>query len=235
MSFPRCGALFFVLLAGCGGRDPLYGPVEEGTAPPPAAGGTGGSAGSGGGTAGVSGGAGSGGAGGSVRLDAGAVPPPPVLRDAAVAPPPDAALLKPDAPPAMQNCQFPDCVMKLQSACTPAGTCTQQRSGQGANNICYANGVTFFATSSGRNQTPALKVTRPDGKLCYIVEPIPRGAGVSAFVYRDASGAEVATATVDRNGTLAIVCVGQMIPQVVNLTCQPGVGGSTCAAGRCPP
>jgi hypothetical protein len=218
-------------IGGASGGTPGSGGVTASGGTPGSGGVTasGGTPGSGGITA--SGGApGSGGGPGTLPPDAGAIPPGP-RRDAG-APPRDAA------PPG--TCSFPKCVAALQADCAPAGMCVQERlmsGGSLSSNVCYSNGVKVMSSlmgGGGRNFTSSIKVFKADGTLCYSLDPQPRGAGVNAVNYRDASGNVVATATIDRN-FLAVSCTGQTTPQIVQTSCQPGMAGSIggCGNGTC--
>ena len=227
----RRSSLLLLVLIGCGGRDPLYGVDESGGNPPPV-------------SALDAGGPGN---------NPGTTPPgttPPSTPDAAVppnpgpfprdaGPPRDAGVV----PPPMAMCPFPKCLAAVMGAdCTPAGMCVQQRVSSGGglgSNACYSNGVKLVTSLSGggRNPTASIKVFRADGSLCYSVEPEQRGGGVNAIAYRDASGQQIASATVDRN-SLAIACTGSTVPQSVPLGCQPGLtsngAGGGCRSGMCP-
>jgi hypothetical protein len=210
-----------VLLAACGGRDPLYGELLDG-GPDSGAGGRDGATttvppvvqrdGSSGGSAGASGGA----------RDSGSTTPP--------------------TPPPIDGCTLPrpKCITDLQTFlqtfdCTPAGACVQQfASGQVSPNVCYMNGVKILPTPSSNGRNFTLRFFGRNGRICYSIQSIQRGGGVTAFAYLDANGKEVASATVERNGTLAITCLNQPNPQSVELACQPGVSGmNRCTSGEC--
>ncbi|HXU80006.1 MAG TPA: hypothetical protein VN914_01325 [Polyangia bacterium] len=214
------------MVLGCGGRDPLYGVDNGGTTPPPVSG-------TGGGTN-PNPNPGTGGTPGTTippmpAPDA-SIPPPPLPRDAGA---------RDAAPPMTGMCPFPKCLAAVMFDCTPTGMCVQQRTSGGGglgNNVCYGNGVKLVTSLSGggRNPTAAIKVFKADGTLCYTVEPEQRGGGVNAIAYRDASGQQIASATVDRN-SLAIACAGTTTPVSVPMSCQPGLQGSTgsCRNGMC--
>jgi hypothetical protein len=225
-----------LLVAGCGGRDPLYGEVDPGVVPATP-------------QVGVDAGAGGGATARdaardtiaimvppSPPADAGIVFPPTPVRDAGATPRTDAST----GTPPINSCMLPPCLEKVASLCTPAGSCMQQRAaggGPGGTNTCYANGVKYLATvtGNGRNQDLRIRVTRPDGNTCYTVESSNRGGGVSALTYRGPAGEMVATATVERGGLLAVTCTGEMVPRIISSACQPGVmtGGTSCTPGMC--
>jgi hypothetical protein len=226
----------FVMALGCGGRDPLDGPIDDGTGAPPA-----------------NGGAGGGGADASRSLPSipGTTPPstappntpptmPPPLPDAgAVGPardggrPRDAA----PAPPAV-SCA-PKCIAALQAECTPSGSCVQQRTGRGGGPTCYANGVKFLPAMG--TSGAGTRVLKPDGTLCYTVTVENGGRGsIVAFTYSGPAGEMVARVT-DQNGLATVTCAGAVNPEVVMTACLGpamatggrGGGGNTCTAGTC--
>jgi hypothetical protein len=231
----RC-ALLFVVLLGCGGRDPLNGPlIDDGTGAAPV-------------TTPDAAPGGAGGAGGASgpRLDAAPppvsppdgpvfMPPPPPVRDAGI-PRLDAS---PTNPPNV-DCPLPTCLAGLLKECTQAGSCVQQRAmGRGgATNTCYANGVKFLGSTGNGGLT--VQVTKPDGSACYTFQAILGGGGVNAFSYLAPNGQMVARVTLDRN-LAAVTCTGEMTPQVVNLICLPGLmtgrggggGSAMCTQGMC--
>jgi hypothetical protein len=225
----RTWSLVLLLLVGCGGRDPLLGVDDQGVLVPPLAGGSGG------------GGAATGGTSGTVKPpvmvlpDAGTPKPPvPVPPDAAVPSKVDAA---PQPVPTPNACDFPKCVAALQAACTPTGSCVQQRTTGGGgigNNVCFANGVKVITSISGggRNAPVTIRVLRADGTGCYTIEPEARGGGVTGLNYRTPSGELVATGLVMRD-RLNIVCTGMTAPTSVAASCQPGLMITGCTSGSC--
>lgn len=233
--------LLMVCAAACGGRDPLFGAVDDdggtefsptipGTGPGPVAPGT---------TPDAS----TPGPGGS-----GMPAPPPATRDGGTTRPPvptDAGpSMRPDGgvrpPPPNQPCQLPACLEKLEISCMASANCVQQltmsASGVGTN-ICYDNGVkAIISFMGGRSLSISSRWFRADGSVCFSTEPVQGStSGVTAFSYRGADGNIVATATLDGN-FLAVTCTGQSTPQVISATCQPSLsrnGPLLCASGRC--
>jgi hypothetical protein len=163
------------------------------------------------------------------------MPPPPPITPPPVTPP----AVPP--PPGSAQCPFPRCLVALLTPCTPAGTCTRQTTTIG-NNICYANGVKYIPALGNPNPTPslALRVFRPDGRACYVLEAgaRPGGGGMGAtasLTYRNPNGAVVATGTVTQGNTLVLTCPNEPTA-MVPISCQPGLFGLTapnCTPGMC--
>lgn len=201
-----CSLWVVLAAAGCGGRDPLLEPVPVDGGPDAA---------------------------GTTPTP----PTPPVGRDAGSAggTARDAA----NQPTPIDSCQatVPRCITDLQTPeCTPSGTCIQQfNPGAVSPNVCYANGVKILPTPSSTARMFTLRFLRADGTTCYSIRSTGSSQGsVSRFVYLNARDVEVASATIERNGLLAVTCTNQPNPVIVQLACQPGVSGQArCAAGTC--
>jgi hypothetical protein len=202
--------LILSALAGCGGRDPLFGGIDD--APPP-----------GPPVSSVD-------AGGPRPRDAAFQSPTPgPTRDGSIALPPTPI----DAAPIMTppgSCA-PSCLAKLERACPGTGRCVQQRAmGRNAgSNVCWANGVKAQSVNSMGQLT--ILVTNPDGTLCYFVE-MSNSGGVRALTYTNANRQVIARATLEGNCFSTVTCTGETNPQATMSACLPAlaaVGSTTCA------
>jgi hypothetical protein len=232
----------FIVCVGCGGRDPLDVPVDDGTGTIPDT-------------------------GGNLAPDGSVTTTPPANTPPTNNPPggntgpgnppptmpapdagavfqgPDAGVRRDAAPtmPPPSSCA-PKCLAALEADCMPSGACMQQRAGRGgAPATCYANGVKFLPMAA-MGGTSVTRVTKPDGTLCYTLTVEAGGGGVTAFTYGDPSGNLVARVT-NQNGLSFVTCAGEMTPQAVMTGClgpammtgggRGGGGGNMCSAGMC--
>jgi predicted small lipoprotein YifL len=209
--------LVLCALAGCGGRDPLYGGLDDAPPPGPPA------------TVTAD--------GGSTRARDAATqtPTPGPTRDASVVIPPTPVDAAPPTMTPPDSCPPPSCLAKLQASCIGAGRCVQQRAmGRNAGaNVCWSNGVK--AQSVGGMGQFAVVVSNPDGTLCYIVEMSNNG-GVRALTYSTPDRKVVARATLESGCFSTVTCTGEMNPQATKTACLPAlaaVGTSTNCASAC--
>jgi len=108
--------------------------------------------------------------------------------------------------------------------CRPTGPCIRSESGIQPIQACYADGVTSVTTTDER------RTYMPDGSLCNSVSYSPTGQ-----VWRDSTGTEVATLTIDeQDGSQWVVCGGNEYHVDVNAPeCQSALDAPECVFGDC--
>lgn len=104
---------------------------------------------------------------------------------------------------------------------------------------CYSNGVKVFTTQSATGG--GVRQTKSDGSECFAetftTTTVNRITNFS-IVYKDGSGATLATGASDSNGTLILSCDGQSFnPDSCPSNGDSGAGGTggspNCTLGTC--
>jgi hypothetical protein len=132
---------------------------------------------------------------------------------------------------AKESCNVPACladVYALIQSCQGAGTCTTQVNAT-STATCWSNGVKFFDDVP----TDTIRQTKPDGTDCFSATFTHSATDPNGYdvVFKDASGATIATGTQNSTGTF-LTCDGQSF----TYECASGAGGTgatTCAMGNC--
>lgn len=140
------------------------------------------------------------------------------------------------------GCGCLDTVVSLMEGCQPSGTCTQQMAGMTAANVCYENGVKMQVTMSSLvGDTISMTMTVKKGSVCYSMVMNQSEAGDMTLIFKNPSGATVATiATTASAGDQTITCPGGA-PAVLTDECNAqasslGTGtpsASDCTDGTC--
>jgi hypothetical protein len=142
------------------------------------------------------------------------------------------------------GCNVP-CLNTLVSVlerCQPSGTCTQQMVGTTAANACYSNGVKV-QVSVGSLTTDAISMTMSvkKGAVCYSMIMNESEAGDMTLIFKDASGAAIATIGTGASGEDTITCPGGS-PSALSSECDTQAGSvgtlaspptSECVDGTC--
>ena len=143
--------------------------------------------------------------------------------------------------------QLPGCLRDLFATCPMTSPCTYEPSDAGTpQRMCFASGARsvtegFFCTASGGGQTTV--VSKADGSLCYTLNQSGnqwQACEVESYRWTDASGALVATATVQgRSGFppgVTVGCSGSAATTISpNWEDAPALfGHEACSPGTCP-
>jgi hypothetical protein len=137
-------------------------------------------------------------------------------------------------------------VLELQQSCAPAGTCVFSTDA-GTSTFCYGNGTRGYLMQTSTLTT--IRETTSGGADCYtelITTPPDGGLSMATgYVFKDGTGATIATATVDAQRNLTFMCGGQTWPPAGCRT-DGGSGGTSgnsgtggglsgpCTPGACP-
>jgi hypothetical protein len=136
-------------------------------------------------------------------------------------------------------CSEAPCLAPFLVGCAPDGSCTTQTITSGtavAQNDCYANGVKQQTSGklSGTGLTATVTLKR-GSTICYSLDTTGAGSTMSnlSYVFRDASGNQVATGTYTSAGVVTIACNGATSVTLGNACSSLVPGLNSCAPGTC--
>lgn len=118
-------------------------------------------------------------------------------------------------------------LVRTLEGCQPTGTCTQQLVGTTTVNACYSNGVKLRLTmDSVATNTMSMTMSVKKGGVCYSMVMNETDAGDMSVVFKNATGATLATIGTNANGEETITCPGGL-PSVIDASCS----GQASSAG----
>lgn len=136
----------------------------------------------------------------------------------------------------------------LVQNCQPSGSCTSQESISGSTisaTACYSNGVKMgMSMGAGTGTSSAMSITatfKKSSAVCYTMVMNADISGAGTVDFKNASGGEVATITVDASGGQTVTCPGQA-PVAIDAACSSAsdtvssagdTQTDTCTAGTC--
>lgn len=144
------------------------------------------------------------------------------------------------------TCEYPQCLADLQANCVPEGECTQQINLDDPLNpsfaMCWDNGVKAGFGDFDADTGSGTFEFQMNGDVCYSIDFTAEATtGASSLVYKDASGATVATVETDpdtESQTITCVDSGQVVVYTPESCPDPEPGSeqpdpSECAMGTC--
>ena len=108
----------------------------------------------------------------------------------------------------------PPCIADVINACVPLGECVTEAHGSGLGNAiaaCYDNGVRTNSIERWNDlyvYNTTLEVTL-NGNSCYSVDRFFDSFATETFTFKDGTGKQLASGTVDATGSIPVDCNGK--------------------------
>ena len=124
-----------------------------------------------------------------------------------------------DGGPGAGGCSCLDTLVAVMEGCQPSGTCIEQAVGTTAANVCYSNGVKIrISVTSLPTDAMSMTMSVKKGAVCYSMVMTETESGDMTMVFKNGTGATIATLGTNENDERTVTCPGGS-PSVITSAC----------------